>query len=709
MIFRFLLFLLILPTVGFAQSKPDTVMSKRDSIRTLQEVTIVDNQLINLKKKPENITVINVKPFYNSNITPVQILKQTSGIKVKQDGGYGSRVEFFINGSTGKQLKFFLDGLPLDNLGETQSLNNLPVEQIDRIEVYKGVLPIELGADALGGAINIITRKEKRDYLDASYAASSFNTHRINLSGKKYWSDHFYTSLQTVGGTSRNNYEVTAAIPNQYGNLIAKDVRRFHDDYQNFVIKADAGVINKTWADELAVTLSGSGMDKQLQHNLTMSQPYGKATYQENLYGGIVKYQKRNLFKNFNLTGYLSYNLVKGLFTDTTKNIYIWDGSIIDRKFSGGELTGSRNELNINTDIINQKLIVSYWLNSTQKITFSNTLQHYYRTGKDTVAQNYYNGVDFFGTPSAMLKNVSGLGYEGFLFNQKLKYSTAVKHFYATMEGFRIDGDRQFKSSQKIGNLAYNAAMAFSISPAVLVKTSFEHASRLPDVEEAFGNLMLIKPNPDLIAETSDNINLNVLYKDDKIDAELTAFYKNADNLIYIRTSPNSATYENLLKAKITGIEAAFIYHPFDFLTINSNATYQDLRNRSDIKGLGFNSDRYLNARIPNIPYLLLNGGISYRKIDFLGKGQQLQIWWNSNYTHQYFLSWEIDGARELKNRIPTQFLHNVGLSFTPNQRLTFTAESYNLTNERTYDNFKVQLPGRSFSLKSRYYLSKTK
>ena len=84
-----------------------------------------------------------------------------------------------------------------------------------------------------------------------------------------------------------------------------------------------------------------------------------------------------------------------------------------------------------------------------------------------------------------------------------------------------------------------------------------------------------------------------------------------------------------------------------------------------------------------------------------------LQIWLNTTYTHEYFLYWEIDGAKELKNRIPSQFLQNLGLSYSlANHGLSFFLEVNNLTNAKAYDNFKVQLPGRAFSLKIRIYKS---
>src|SRR5690606_14882056 len=90
--------------------------------------------------------------------------------------------KFSLNGFSGKSVKFFLDGIPMDNFGPALSLNNFPSNMAERIEIYKGVVPISLGADALGGAVNIITRSNS-NYLDASYSVGSFNTHQLGLNG----------------------------------------------------------------------------------------------------------------------------------------------------------------------------------------------------------------------------------------------------------------------------------------------------------------------------------------------------------------------------------------------------------------------------------------------------------------------------------------------------------------------------------------------
>lgn len=699
---------LMLPLTVAAQTRPDTTRLRLDSVQSLQEVNISSNMLKVIKEAPGNVTVVDTRPFYNSNVSPIQLLKQTSGIKVRQDGGYGSRAEFFINGSTGRQLKFFLDGMPIDNNGETMGINTIPLEQIERIEIYKGILPPELGTDALGGAINIILRKDKLDYLDASYAISSFSTHKLSLAMKKRLGHDWYVSLNGFRGASKNDYSITAGVPNATYNLEMREVRRFHDAYDNYIIKAETGVSGKSWADQLILTASISGLDKQLQNNLTMTQPYGQATYAEKLYNAQLRYVKNNLFKGVSLANHLSYGRVKGLTVDTSRNIYTWDGQVFDRRLKPDEGEfGKAKYLRTTNDVINEKFSFSRRIDNRTKLSLVNTLQYFYRTGRDTLSMFYNGGTDFYGKPARLLKNVAAFGYETAFLEESLRLSGSLKYFAAAMSSYELVETDHVKRSQDIGNLGWNQALTYTLRPGLLLKASFERAVRLPETEEAFGNLMLIRPNPDLRPEKSNNVNLNALFSSEVFDLELTGFYRDVTDLIYLETDVRgNGTSKNLSNARIMGAELSAMVRLIKSLKFSGNATYQDLRNRGTLQGQN-NADPYFNARIPNTPYLLANAALSCQLNDLLIKGSKTSLWFNSNFTNEYFLYWANDGDREFKNRIPTQFLHNAGVSITFQNRLTFALESYNLTNEKTYDNFNVQLPGRSFSFKTRYYITK--
>lgn len=689
-----------------------TVFSQIDSVqtkmtRTLQAVQITTSKSKSVKQQPVNVAIVEAKPFYNTNATGVDLLRQVSGIKIKQDGGFGAKTEIYINGSTGKQIKYFIDGLPQEAMGETQLLSIFPVEQMERIEVYKGVLPVDLGADALGAAINIITRKEKEDYYDASFARSSFNTNRFHFSGKKQFSKQWFTVLQTNMNYAQNDYHIIADVPNEFGNNEKKRVKRFHDVYKNYNIKLQTGVTGTRFADQFSISMIKTGAYDEIQNNLTQSQPYGEAYYKENLLSSILKYQKNNVFNKINLLGLLSFNKLNGLFSDTSKNIYNWEGKIVDKRFSGGEISSSGNYLHIFATVFNSKITSTYTLNNNTKFVLSNTLQNYRRTGRDTVAKQFYGGIDYYATPSTMLKNISGIGFEGSFFQSRLKFSSAFKDYYTNLSSYTINWTSQTIINRSLHASAYNVALAYNLNPNAQIKLSYEHAARLPEVEEAFGDFMLIKTNPKITIEKSENLNINFLFNTNTIDTELTCFYRDVNDIIYLRTSQFGAQYQNLLHAKVWGTEGFIKYMPVNNFHLNANITYQDLRNQSVIEDSGINNDRYKNARLPNIPYLFANAGFLYKNDTLFKNKNPLQIWLNTTYTHSYFLYWEVDGAKELKNRIPSQFLQNLGLSYSLSKKgLSFFFEVNNLTNAKAYDNFKVQLPGRAFSLKIRIYKS---
>ena len=156
---------------------------------TLQESAVALNsvevygktQTQKVKEGAFAVNALDIKPIVNSLNNLNDLVNRTTGIKVREEGGVGSDFDLSINGLSGNSIRYFLDGMPLDTKGSGVSLANLPINIIDRIEIYKGVVPASLGTDALGGAINIITKQEKKNYLDVSYGIGSFHTHKTDL------------------------------------------------------------------------------------------------------------------------------------------------------------------------------------------------------------------------------------------------------------------------------------------------------------------------------------------------------------------------------------------------------------------------------------------------------------------------------------------------------------------------------------------------
>jgi outer membrane cobalamin receptor len=118
------------------------------------------------------------------NLNVNQVLNQTTGVRIRETGGLGSDFVFSLSGFTGNQVRFFVDGLPTEVLGSAYSINSVPVNNVERIEVYKGVVPVHLGSDVLGGAVNIVTNTAAKNFLDVSYGYGSFNTHQTSVVGR---------------------------------------------------------------------------------------------------------------------------------------------------------------------------------------------------------------------------------------------------------------------------------------------------------------------------------------------------------------------------------------------------------------------------------------------------------------------------------------------------------------------------------------------
>lgn len=125
---------------------------------------------------------------------------------------------------------------------------------IERIEVYKGVLPAELSEDALGGGINVVLKKDMQNNIATSYSYGSFNTHQWDLNASyRNKESGFVANLSSFYNYTDNNYNVWGenvyVTDNSTGIKKYIIAKRFHDSYYSSGIKDS--ITHKKWADEL--------------------------------------------------------------------------------------------------------------------------------------------------------------------------------------------------------------------------------------------------------------------------------------------------------------------------------------------------------------------------------------------------------------------------------------------------------------------------
>ncbi|MBB6273085.1 outer membrane receptor protein involved in Fe transport [Pedobacter cryoconitis] len=671
-----------------------------------------------LKESGFAVNTIDLKKFANTTADLNQVLNRTSGIKIREQGGMGSDFKFAMNGLSGKQVKFFLDGIPMETFGTAMSLNNIPVNLAERIEIYKGVVPVELGSDALGGAINIVTDQHTKKFLDASFSYGSFNTSRAALSGR-YTADKTglifnfsgYHNYSDNDYLMRNNPKYGAPIQvNENGETVQKDAYRFHDAYKTTMGQFDVGVINKSWADQLTLGFIYSSLYKEIQTGASQNIVYGGVNNREHFFMPSLKYRKKDfLIKGLSLNTTASYSSTQYKVTDTASHKYGW-GGIGAPELIAGEIGGVKTITRFKNNATTIRANFAYEIDAHQSLNLNYTYSHFARSSKEDIGKLQNNP---FAVPNTITKNILGLAYQNNLLNNRLTITPFAKYYgYSAFVPDALSlgaGNGWTKEDSRINqnNFGYGIATRFKIIENAGIKASYENAYRLQEPDELFGDGITVAANSALKPEKSKNINAGLYYNYQhnahRIAVEASYFYRDAKDFILMGVPSGKFTvYSNVGKTKIKGVEAEIRYSYSQLLEASVNASYENARNLGETQAGG----PAINDRIPNQPWVYGNANIGIGKNDLIGKHSRLQFNWSTQYVHWFYLRWESLGSKESNNQIPSQLIHNASLSYSfMDGKYNISAESFNLTNVIAYDNFRLQKPGRSVFLKLRYFI----
>lgn len=118
----------------------------------LEEVVVQGNSMADIKKEdPVKVEVVETQKFKMESASAIDLVNRSPGIKIRQSGGLGSNVLINLNGFQGDAVRVFKDGIPMDYLDGAYGLGYVPTNTLERVEVYKGVLPADLGQMRLEG------------------------------------------------------------------------------------------------------------------------------------------------------------------------------------------------------------------------------------------------------------------------------------------------------------------------------------------------------------------------------------------------------------------------------------------------------------------------------------------------------------------------------------------------------------------------------
>ena len=242
----------------------------REEAVQLDEVSVVSAGVSRVKRSAYNAVAVDTRGMLNTAKSLGDALAKAPGLKLRESGGVGSDMNLMLDGFSGKHVKVFIDGVPQEGVGGSFGLNNIPVNFADRIEVYKGVVPVGFGTDAIGGVINIVTdRKPRRWFVDAAYSYGSFNTHKSHVNFGQTLKGGFTYEINAFQNYSDNDYTVDAPVfdfaSQSLDTKTLHRVRRFNDTYHNEAVVAKAGFTGRPWADRLMLGFTYSHEYKDIQ------------------------------------------------------------------------------------------------------------------------------------------------------------------------------------------------------------------------------------------------------------------------------------------------------------------------------------------------------------------------------------------------------------------------------------------------------------
>lgn len=198
-----------------------------DKVPSVSQIVVTGSFIeSDLKRTGSSVSVLTEQDLEDGQYrNAVNALRQVPGVDVVQSGGNGGNAAVFLRGGNSEHTLVLLDGIELNNpatANRSFNLANVTLENIERIEVIRGPQSTIYGSDAMGGVINLISKKAQEGvHARLSSEAGSYNSF-TQVGNVSYGSEMFDVSA----GITRQDIGGISAADARYGN-------REQDDYQN--------------------------------------------------------------------------------------------------------------------------------------------------------------------------------------------------------------------------------------------------------------------------------------------------------------------------------------------------------------------------------------------------------------------------------------------------------------------------------------------
>ena len=677
-------------------------VSLKEQAEEISGVTVSGKSIAHQKKEQSMpVTVIDMSNLRGTVSSVQDILLKTVGITLRTSGGVGSSSRISVRGLEGKRIGFFIDELPLGEQTDYIDINDIPVDMIDRIEIYKGVVPARFGGSSLGGAINIVIREYPDKYADLSYGYESYNTHKAQGVFKRNLKQRGL--VFGIGGgytSSDNNY--TFDSPFQEGLRITRN----HDKYRKLIIGGSFKA-KKWWFDEVELEPVFVKTYKEIQG---IEYDIREAHSQSLMTGLSNKLEKDNfLTEGLKLDMFNGLVLTKMNFIDKATRRYEWDGS----SYPTPSRYGGEAGYNYPSDSDDKKLTfinktnLEYILTERHSLNINSVFSMANGTPKDDLKTlSLGKQVNF---DSQMRSWISGLTYDFRTLNDVFLNSLTVRHYMYTMHTqmapLFVPGKYDVDVSKS--DFGVNNAMRYRFLPSLMGKLSAGYEVRIPSETELLGDGIAVIPSPDLLPERNLSANLGFLFDltgkhPTNAQIEMNFFYMYLQDMIRYAAGLIGAQYQNFGEMRTLGVEFEAKADVLPSLYLYGNTTYQDLRDTRAYEPESTVPNPTKNKRMPNIPYLMANAGLEFHRENlFGGTGQNTRLFADVAFVEEYYYDFEMTQLQ--KRRIPRSTTIDIGFEHSfLNNKIFLSGKVRNITNEKTLSEFNRPLMGINGGVKLR-------
>nr|WP_036924960.1 TonB-dependent receptor [Prevotella veroralis] len=700
----------------------------KENLQELNEVVVSASaqkaEINRIRQSPMAVTVVDGEKLRGRSSGIEEILTRTSGIKVRKTGGLGSASRISVHGLEGKRVAVYINGFPLNSPDGSFDINDIPIDVIKYIEVYKGIVPAEYGGDGLGGAINIVTREDECDLVGFTQELASFGTFKTLASAQKLFAKPgILFNVAFFKNKSKNNYMMSWPVFET--NLPASEyrkVRRNNDYYDADFYHVGIG-FRKLYFDKLDLECAFYRNKKGIQSlNFDSRHAYTKSL---NIMPTLDLEKNNFIFKGLDMRNTLVAPIIRSNMTDTATTKTQWDGTVTQ---AIGETEDNLfNESHNRQFELRNKLNLKYMLGRHSFNLNDQFVLSDYRPKDERM--NEYLGFDPSSFPSKMISNNIGFSHLYVSSDNRFQNSLTMSIYYLKSKIFRTSDALSKDHAEDVAapkqtsvNKTYygfSEGVSYEFWKGVRGKISFSHNVRIPDTGELFGNGISIKPSVNLQPEVGNNLNVGIIIDRrnlcglTRVQWETNFYYMYMKNMIRLFPADTRSIYTNLGKTSTLGFDTDIKVDVTPNIYAYFNLTLQDIRDRqkwlNDEKGT---DNPTYDKHVPNIPSFYYNYGMEYHVEGLLGKKELSRVYVDVSHVGEFDWGWQMSTLPDQRKKwlIPSNDVFTIGLqqSFWHNN-ISLSFEVENIFDKENYMEFKMPLQGRTFKMKLRFNLFRDK